>query len=48
MAPTMQFILAVAVYGEAFTDAHKVTFALIWCALAVYSFETVRMGRKRK
>ena len=47
MAPTMQFILAVAVYGEAFTDAHKVTFALIWCALAVYSFETVRLGRKR-
>lgn len=47
MAPTMQFILAVAVYGEVFTDAHKVTFALIWCALAVYSFETVRLGRRR-
>ena len=47
LAPTLQFILAVAVYGEAFTDAHNVTFALIWCALAVYSFETVRMGRKR-
>jgi chloramphenicol-sensitive protein RarD len=47
MAPTMQFILAVAVYDEVFTDAHKVTFTLIWCALAVYSFETLRMGRKR-
>lgn len=47
MAPTMQFILAVAVYGEIFTDAHKVTFALIWCALAVYSFETIRQGRKK-
>lgn len=46
IAPTLQFILAVVAYGEVFTDAHKVTFALIWCALAVYSFETVRMGRK--
>lgn len=47
IAPTLQFILAVAVYGEDFTDVHKVTFGMIWCALAIYSFETFRPKRKK-
>lgn len=42
LAPTLQFLLAVLVYGEAFTDAHKITFALIWTALAIYSFDVWR------
>ena len=46
LAPTLQFILAVAVYGEAFTDAHKITFALIWLALAIYSFDIWRTRKK--
>lgn len=46
LAPTIQFILAVAVYGEAFTDAHKITFALIWTALAIYSFDIWRTRKK--
>lgn len=46
LAPTLQFILAVAVYGEAFTDAHKITFALIWMALAIYSFDIWRTRKK--
>lgn len=46
LAPTLQFILAVAVYGEAFTDAHKITFALIWLALAIYSFDVWRTRKK--
>lgn len=47
LAPTLQFTLAVAVYGEVFTEMHKVTFTLIWCALAIYSFETFRTGKKK-
>jgi len=42
LAPTLQFLLAVLVYGEAFTDTHKITFALIWVALAIYSVDTFR------
>lgn len=40
LTPTMQFLLAVFIYGEAFTDAHKITFGLIWAALAVYSADS--------
>ncbi len=46
LAPTLQFLLAVGVYGEAFTDTHKITFALIWTALAIYSIDTF-MGRRK-
>ena len=42
LAPTGQFLLAVAVYGEAFTRAHLVSFAFIWAGLALYSFDAIR------
>lgn len=41
IAPTCQFLLAVRVFGETFTAAHAVTFALIWAALGVYVADTV-------
>lgn len=36
LAPTLQFLLAVVFYGEAFTIAHAIAFAAIWTALALY------------
>ena len=45
LAPTMQFILAVALYGEAFTQAHAIAFAAIWAALALYVAAIVRSAR---
>lgn len=39
MTPTGHFVLAVALYGEPFDTAHLVAFALIWIALAVYTFD---------
>lgn len=36
LAPTLQFLLAVAFYGEAFTIAHAIAFGAIWTALALY------------
>lgn len=39
IAPTMQFTLGVALFGEAFTHVHLVGFALIWSALALYAAE---------
>lgn len=37
LTPTLQMLLAVAVFGEAFTAAHAVAFGCIWTALALYS-----------
>jgi chloramphenicol-sensitive protein RarD len=42
MTPTGHFILAIAVYGEPFDAVHLVAFALIWVALAVYTFDLRR------
>ena len=36
IAPTLQFIIAVWLYGEAFTTAHAIAFGAIWTALALY------------
>jgi chloramphenicol-sensitive protein RarD len=45
LAPTLQFLLAVLVYGEAFTTAHAIAFAAIWTALALYVTALVRQAR---
>ncbi len=47
LAPTLQFLLAVAVYGEVLTIAHMVCFAAIWTALAIFAGEGLRVGRAR-
>lgn len=36
IAPTLQFLIAVLVYGEPFTTAHAIAFGAIWLALALY------------
>ncbi len=49
ITPTCHFALAVAVYHEAFSRAHTVTFALIWSALALYTADArMRMRRQRR
>jgi chloramphenicol-sensitive protein RarD len=45
LAPTLQFLLAVAVFGEPFTRVHLVSFACIWSALAIYSLDAWRGSR---
>lgn len=42
IAPTLQFMLAVLVYGEPFGGARVIAFALIWSAIALYSFENLK------
>ena len=42
LAPSFQLLLAVAVFGEPFTRDHAVSFGLIWIALALYTYDTVR------
>jgi chloramphenicol-sensitive protein RarD len=45
LAPTLQFALAVGLYGEKFTAAHGIAFAAIWAALALYVAAIVRTSR---
>lgn len=51
IAPTLQFLLGVFVFNEAFGPEQLVGFAFIWTALVIYSFESVwsaRAGRSGK
>ncbi len=47
-APTGQFLLAVAVFGEPFGIAHAIAFALIWTAVALYTTDAVRRWRNTR
>ena len=42
LAPSISLLIAVFLYHEPFTRAHAVTFALIWSALALVSWEAIR------
>ena len=47
IAPTVQFLLAVLVYGEAVTTAHAIAFAAIWAAVALYMSGMLAQRRVR-
>jgi chloramphenicol-sensitive protein RarD len=47
-APTLQFLLAVAVFGEPFSRARLWSFMLIWCALGLFSFDLWRHGIRQR
>jgi chloramphenicol-sensitive protein RarD len=42
LAPSLNFLLAVALYDEAFTRTQAVTFGCIWLALAIYALSARR------
>jgi chloramphenicol-sensitive protein RarD len=46
VAPSLQFLLAVTVFGEPLTRAHIICFAAIWIALAIFSVEGLRAARR--
>jgi chloramphenicol-sensitive protein RarD len=46
LAPTLQLVLAVAVYGEAISAPQWVAFALIWAALAIYAAGATLTARR--
>src|SRR5581483_4927032 len=39
IAPTLQFLLGVLLYGEPFTQAQVIGFSLVWVALVIFSIE---------
>ncbi|KGJ03809.1 chloramphenicol-sensitive protein RarD [Paracoccus halophilus] len=44
--PTLQFLCAVALFGERVTGWHVIAFAMIWTALAIYSVAGIRQSRR--
>jgi chloramphenicol-sensitive protein RarD len=44
IAPTLQFMLGVTIYGEVLTPQRLAGFALVWLALAIYTIEGVASG----
>ncbi len=46
IAPTLQLLLGVLVFGEAFGQARVIGFALIWAALAVFIGDTMLRARQ--
>ena len=46
LAPTLQFLLGVFLYGEVFDQARLFGFSLIWLALIIYSIENI-VARRR-
>ena len=45
VAPSIQFLLAVLVFGEELTNAHLACFGAIWAALIIFAWEGLRTGR---
>jgi len=45
-APTGMLLLGITMFKEPFTRVQAVTFGLIWTALAIYSWDTVRVKRQ--
>lgn len=47
LSPTLQLLIAVAVFGEPFTRDHQISFGLIWLGLAVYALDTLRAAARK-
>jgi len=46
IAPTMVFLIAVLIFDEPFGTAQAIAFALIWTALAMYSWSMLVTARR--
>ena len=47
IAPTLQFLLGVLFFGEAFDESRAVGFAFIWIALAVFASDGLWRARRQ-
>ena len=48
LAPTLQFLIGVLIYGEAFSHTRLIGFGIIWIALAIYTAEGFAMRRRQR
>jgi chloramphenicol-sensitive protein RarD len=47
LAPSIQFLLAIALFGEALNPLRLLSFVLIWLSLVVFSWDSFRQRRAR-
>ena len=47
LAPTLQFVLGLVVFGEQMTPVKWVGFGLVWVALVVFTVEALRHRRRQ-
>ena len=45
IAPTLQFLIGVLLYGERFTTHRVIGFSLIWLALVIYAWDSYQLSR---
>lgn len=48
IAPSMQFLLAVLVFGERLTVAHMICFGAIWTALVIFATDGIRRAARSR
>jgi chloramphenicol-sensitive protein RarD len=48
LTPTLQLIIGVAVFGEALPPVRLAGFAIVWCALAIFTWDAVRAVRRSR
>ena len=48
IGPSLMFMLAVVFYDEVFDAERVITFACIWSALAIFTWDSYHQSRKRK
>jgi chloramphenicol-sensitive protein RarD len=46
--PTLQFFVAVLIFGETFTSVHMVTYGLVWFGLGIFTWDNLRNVRKNR
>jgi len=47
LAPSIQFLVAILMFGEELNALRLLSFALIWLSLAVFSYDSFRQHRTR-
>ena len=45
--PTLQLLLGVLVYNEAFTKTNGITFAFVWCAVILFVYDSLKKHNKK-
>ena len=48
LTPTLQLILGVLVFHEPMPAARLAGFVIVWCALAIFTWDAIRHSRQRK
>lgn len=48
IGPSIMFVLAVYLYNEPVNDARLSTFAFIWSALALYTWDSMRAVKEKR